>query len=303
MSNKKIRHRIDITPENKIQFWSIFTTAVVGLFSMWIGVTIQDDINLKNALETHKLARYQKAEAIYPKFVQYVDTCGVVFYDLLKYTDPDMFFDQNAMIDSVGAYYFRERAAFTEAMSNSVNFLCDNQYYLGSIFGKESHERLCKNNASILFGMRLLSHHYKKLFHIANHWNNTSSVKDSIARELHDPYYAKNVYSYKKEACKGIFDNYKVFSNNIEKQGHDSIKIINNAVYQFIFAPYFDNFNVYSQELVPAEDPKSQTWKHFFVLIESIVLSLLICVFLLKRVFGIEHIFVRNTKEEDEDVG
>ena len=48
MSNNRSRHRINITPENKIQFWTIFTTALVGLFSLWIGITIQDDINTKN---------------------------------------------------------------------------------------------------------------------------------------------------------------------------------------------------------------------------------------------------------------
>lgn len=301
MSNKHLRHRINITPENKIHFWSIFTTAVVGLFSMWIGVTIQDDVNTKNARETQKLARYQMTEAIYPKFVQYVDTCGYVFYDLLEYTDPDLYLDQTIVIDSVGAYYLRERSAFTEAMSNSVNFLCDNQYYLGSIFGKASHTRICKNNASILFGLRLLSHRNKKLFHITKYWKDEKSLRDSIAMELRDPYYAKNVYSYRKEACEGIFENYQVFYENVEKQNLDSIKTISNAVYQFIFAPYFDNFNVYSQELIPSEDVKSHIWKHFMLLIGSIVLGLLICVILLKRVFGID-IFVRNNEQNTENV-
>lgn len=301
MSNKSNRHRINITPENKVHFWSIFTTAIVGLFSLWIGITIQDDINTKNAHETQKLARYQMTEAIYPKFVQYVDTCGYVFYDLLEYTDPDTYMDRNAIIDSVGAYYSRERTAFTEAMSNSVNFLCDNQYYLGSIFGKGTHTRICKNNASILFGLRLLSHRNKKLFHITKYWQDAGSLKDSITLELRDPYYAKNVYSYRKEACDGILENYRLFNDNLEKQGHDSLKVINNAVYQFIFAPYFDNFNVYSQELIPSEDVKSHIWKHLILLIGSIMLGLLICVILLKHVFGI-NIMVRTTEENTEEL-
>ena len=187
-------------------------------------------------------------------------------------------------------------------MSNSVNFLCDNQYYLGSIFGKESHTRICKNNASILFGLRLLSHRNKKLFHITKHWQNTDALRDSIAKELHDSYYAKNVYSYRQEACDGILENYKVFYDNIEQQGFDSAKIVNNAVYQFIFAPYFDNFNVYSQELVPSEDVKSHIWKHLVLLIGSIVIGLLISLILLKRLFGIDHIIVRKNDQNTENV-
>ena len=294
MSNNHTRHRINISPENKIQFWSIFSTALVGLFSLWIGITIQDDINTKNARETQKLARYQMTEAIYPKFVQFVDTCGYVFYDLLEYTDPEQYTDRNTVVDAVGAYYSRERAAFTEAMSNSVNFLCDNQYYLGSIFGKESHKRICKNNASILFGLRLLSHRNKKLFKITDRWQNCPSLHDSITLELHDPYYAKNVYSYRKEACDGILENYQIFHDNVAKQGFDSLQTVNNAVYQFIFAPYFDNFNVYSQQLVPSEDVKSHLWKHLLMLIGSVVLGLLISLVLLKRLFGIDHFFVKN---------
>ena len=300
MSSNHTRHRIDISPENKIHFWSIFSTAVVGLLSLWIGITIQDDINTKNARETQKLARYQMTEAIYPKFVQFVDTCGYVFYDLLEYTDPDQYLDRKTIVDSVGAYYSRERGPFTEAMSNSANFLCDNQYYLGSIFGKESHTQICKNNASILFGLRLLSQRYKKLFYITKHWQNTPTLQDSISLELRDSYYAKNVYSYRKEACDGILVNYREFYANVEKQGFDSAQIVNNAIYQFIFAPYFDNFNVYSQELVPSEDVKSHIWKHLFLLIGSIVIGLVLSLVLLKRLFGIEHFFVRNNNTTED---
>jgi len=302
MSNSHSRHRINISPENKIQFWSIFSTALVGLFSLWIGITIQDDINTKNARETQKLARYQMTEAIYPKFVQYVDTCGYVFYDLLEYTDADRYQDQSVVINSVGDYYARERAAFTEAMSNSVNFLCDNQYYLGSIFGKEAHTRICKNNASILFGLRLLSHRNKKLFLLTQRWQNAPSLQDSIAMELRDSYYAKNVYSYRKEACAGILENYEVFYDNVSRQGFDSLTTVNTAVYQFIFAPYFDNFNVYSQQLVPSEDVKSHLWKHLLMLAGSVVLGLLISLVLLKRLFGIDHFFVKNNEQNTENV-
>ncbi len=225
-----------------------------------------------------------------------------MFYDLLEYTDPDQYLDRKTIVDSVGAYYSRERGPFTEAMSNSVNFLCDNQYYLGSIFGKESHTRICKNNASILFGLRLLSQRYKKLFYITKHWQNTPTLQDSISLELRDSYYAKNVYSYRKEACDGILENYREFYANVEKQGFDSAQIVNNAIYQFIFAPYFDNFNVYSQELVPSEDVKSHIWKHLFLLIGSIVIGLVLSLVLLKRLFGIEHFFVRNNGNTTEDV-
>jgi hypothetical protein len=213
---------------------------------------------------------------------------------LLEYTDPEQYTDRTTVVDAVGAYYSRERAAFTEAMSNSVNFLCDNQYYLGSIFGKESHTRICKNNASILFGLRLLSHRNKKLFKITDRWQNCPSLQDSITLELRDPYYAKNVYSYRKEACDGILENYQVFYDNVAKQGFDSTQTVNNAVYQFIFAPYFDNFNVYSQQLVPSEDVKSHLWKHLVMLIGSVILGLLISLVLLKRLFGIDHFFVKN---------
>lgn len=303
MSNKNGRYRINISPENKVHFWSIFTTAVVGLFSLWMGITIQDDINTKNARETQKLARYQMTEAIYPKFVQFVDTCGFVFYDLLEYTGSDRYLDQQTVVDSVGAYFFRERSAFTEAMSNSVNYLCDNQYYLGSIFGKDSHTRFCKNNASILFGLRLLSHRYKKLFYVTQCWQNVGSLRDSIAAELRDPYYARNVYSYREEARDGILENYRIFYKNVEKQGFDSTAIINNAVYQFIFAPYFDNFNVYSQKLVPSGDVKSHIGKHLVLLVGSILIGLLLCLALLKYVFGVGRIVVRNTNQNSEDVG
>ena len=73
-------------------------------------------------------------------------------------------------------------------------------------------------------------------------------------------------------------------------------------MYQFIFAPYFDNFNVYSQELVPSEDVKSHIWKHLLLLVGSIVLGLALSLVLLKRLFGIDNFFVKNNDNTTEDV-
>ena len=38
-----------LTDEQRVQFWGIFSTALVGLFSFWLGIAIQDDISTKNA--------------------------------------------------------------------------------------------------------------------------------------------------------------------------------------------------------------------------------------------------------------
>lgn len=289
MSNRFLKNRISISYQNKIHFWSIFTTGIVGLFSLWLGITIQDDINTKNARETQKLARYQMAEAIYPKFVEYVDTCGYVFYDLIEITnaaslasDPKDF-----IINKVGTYYKREQIPFIETMNNSVNYMNDNQYYLGAIFGKKLQERICVNNTSILFGLRLLKRNNEFLFSALN-WQNDKHFQDSIALELSNAYYVKNTIAFKDEVNKGILENYRSFCNSINNCKNDSSAIVNRAIYHFIFLPYFDNFNIYSQELVPSEDVSSHMAKHIVLLVGCILLGLMLFMFLLKHVFGVE---------------
>lgn len=286
MSGKRGKHKLSISHQDKVQFWSIFTTGLVGLFSLWLGITIQDDINTKNAKETQKLARYQMAEAIYPKFVEYVDTCGYVFYDLMEITNTASLSDdpKERVINEVGSYYRKEQIPFIETMNNAVNYMNDNQYYLGAIFGKELQERICKNNTSIMFGLRLLRHNNAFLFSVID-WQNSKNIKDSIAFELSNSYYVKSTIAFKEEVNQGVFDNYKAFCDNIKNHKGDSSAIVNNAVYQFIVLPYFDNFNIYSQELVPSEDVSSHIVKHIVLLVGCIVLGLLLFIFLLKHVF------------------
>ena len=287
MSGKTRKRKVNIARQDKIQFWSIFTTGLVGLFSLWLGITIQDDINTKNAKETQKLARYQMAEAIYPKFVEYVDTCGYVFYDLIEIANTSSLSadPKENTINQVGSYYRREQISFIETMNNSVNYMSDNQYYLGAIFGKELQERICKNNTSILFGLRLLRHNNAFLFSILN-WQNNEYARDSIALELSNSYYIKNTLSFKDQVNNGIFDNYQLLCDNVSSHGNDTTAIVNNAIYQFIFLPYLDNFDIYSQELVPSEDVTSHIGKHIILLTGCVILGLLLFVFLLKHVFG-----------------
>lgn len=283
----KGKHKISISQPNKIQFWSIFSTCLVGLFSLWLGITIQDDINTKNAKETQKLARYQMAEAIYPKFVEYIDTCGYVFYDLIEMANTASLSSNSKenLIGKIGSYYKREQIPFIETMNNSVNYMNDNQYYLGAIFGKDLQERICKNNTSILFGLHLLRRNNAFLFSMMD-WQNSEHVQDSIAMELSNSYYVKNTIAFKDEVNKGVFDTYKTLCNDVKNLKGDSSAIVNHAIYQFIYLPYIDNFNIFSQELVPSEDVTSHMWKHIILLVGCIVLGLLLFVFLLKHVFG-----------------
>lgn len=297
MSRNSNRKRVNISHQDRIQFWSIFTTGLVGLFSLWLGITIQDDINTKNAQETQKLARYQKTEAIYPKFEEYIDTCDYVFYDLIGIANntPLSSVKNKMVIDSVGSYYQQEQSVFREALMNSVNFINGNQYYLGAIFGKKQQERICINSTSILFGLRLLENNNKLLFSMLN-WHGKELVIDNISVELSNKVYRNNTLAFKDEIREGLFDNYKHFCENIEIYKNDSLAVVNNAIYQFIFLPYIDNFNVFAQELEPSSDVTSHLGKHIALLSGCILLGLLFFMFLLKSVFRNDRIIISENE-------
>lgn len=283
--------KINITSENRIHFWSIFTTALVGLFSLWMGISIQDDINTKNAKETQKLARYQMVEALYPKFSQYIDTGYYIFFDMLKYHNIEQVGSLKGEIaDSIGAYYSRNQTAFITAMINSVNFMGDTRYY----FGKEAQRKICQNNTSILFGLRMLADDNTFLYKVLNNWKPVKDAKDSIVIELCASYYAKNVFSFRESANDYIYEKCNKFQKDVEKKQLDSAQVVSCAVYDFIFQPYIDNYNVYTQELMPSEEVSSHIGKHILILVGCILLGLLLSIAILKHVFGVQNLFIRK---------
>lgn len=284
MSSKRLK--LNLSTDNKVQFWVIFTTALVGLFSFWLGITIQDDINTKNARETQKLARYQMVEAVYPKFAQYIDTGGYVFYDLLEIANTPGI----KPVEAVSTYYQEEQIPFIETMKNSVNFMCDNRYY----FGKTSQERICRNNISMLFGLRLLERNHRLLHSMLTDWDKNGHLEDSIALELASSYYAKDIFTFRRQAEENLVVECKKFQATVEGSTYsDSLQIAGTAVYQFIFKPYIDNFEVYAQELMPGDDVSSHLWRHLLILLGCIAASLLLCIGVLKFVFGV-NLFIIN---------
>lgn len=281
------KRKVNLSPENKVHFWSIFTTGVVGLFSLWLGIAIQDDINTKNAKETQKLARYQMVEAVYPKFSQYIDTGGYVFFDLMEMANS---ISEDSIVAKLGEYYYNEQNQFIETMKNSVNFMCDNRYY----FGKKAQEKICENNTSILFGMRLVEDHCTFLNNIIS-CNTSIDLNNLISRELSGAYYAKNTFSFREQTIDNIQKKTNELWGTKKRMDKDSSFLMNASLYHFIFVPYIENFNIYSEELIPNDEVTSHMLKHILILVGCVFLSLVLCVVLLHYVFGID-IIVKKQK-------
>lgn len=287
MSNKNLSYFwIKLPEQNKVYFWSIFSTGLVGFFSLWLGITIQDDINTKNARETQKLARYQMVQAVFPNFSQYIDTSGIVFFDLWEIYNSTRVDDEykSRYMSEVRLYYENNQQDFIEAMKNSVNFMCDNRYY----FNKSSQKQICSNNTCILFGLRMLERNNDFLFYTLSHWNHYRNLNDSVAAQLNDAYYAKNVFSYWDNTVDNISDKYHsafIGKKTCDTSLNDTLSYIETTLYNFVFLPYIDNFNVYQKELLPEEDVQNNVWKHILVLLACVVFSLCFCLFVLKHVF------------------
>lgn len=290
MLNKIIKKKVNITKENKVHFWSIFTTGLVGLFSLWLGVAIQDDINSKNARETQKLARYQMVEAVYPKFEQYIDTSGYVFYDFLEIDEMPV----ENKAELVGGYYLQDQTSVVEAMVNSVNFLCSSRYY----FGAKAQEQVCKNNVSILFGLRLLDQNHAFLDDVIKQWSKSPSINDSIRVELRNSFYTKNLFSYRQQVEKHICAKSNVLINKLKTCENDTSSLINAVVYDLIFLPYIDNFNIFSQEMSPAPDVSHHLGKHIILFAICILFGLFFCLFLMRFVFDVK-VFIKEEHLQD----
>lgn len=262
-----------LTSDQRAQFWGIFTTALVGLFSFWLGIAIQDDISTKNARETQKLARYQLVDAVYPKYTQFIDTGGYVFYDILQMSS----YEEERIKKELSDYMESEMIPFVETMKNSVNFMSDNRYY----FSNNAQQRICQNNTAILFGLRLLEPNSELLSNISN---------DVVSSELSNPYYIKDLISYREQTEESLKARVEDFRQHA-KYDRDAI------AYYFLFLPYIDNFNIFSQELVPNDDIGSHLWKHIFILIGCIVIGLLISWMILKYVFKVK-LTIKKLKDE-----
>ncbi len=265
--SSKHRIHVSMTAEQRIQFWSIFTTAVVALFTFWLGIAIQDDISTKNARETQKLARYQMVEAVYPKYTQFIDTGGYVFYDLIGFAS----LDERQTREALEEYLEMEMIPFVETMKNSVNFMSDNRYY----FGNDVQRRICQNNIAILLGLRMLEPRSALPALLSG-----TDVDKAIEAELRNPYYIKELISYRDEVTESLVERTREFLN-----AGDTSKAA--VAYELMFLPYIDNFNIYSQELTPNDDVGSHLWKHILMLAACILLGLLLSTVILKYVFKI----------------
>lgn len=258
--------KINLTSEQRVQFWNIFVTALVGLFSFWLGIAIQDDISTKNARETQKLARYQMVEAVYPKYTQFIDTGGYVFYDLMEMAT----LDEKEAKAALKEYLKREKVPFIETMKNSVNFMSDNRYY----FSNSTQKRICGNDIAMQIGLRLMEPGSALL---------ESLIKGAptavIDHELSSPYYIKDMVSYRDETVKEIKSRINDFCN-------DSDTSYATIAYYFLFMPYVDNFNVYSQELIPNDDVGSHLWRHILMLAVCVILGLVIGVGIYRYIFS-----------------
>lgn len=265
--SSKHRIHVSMTAEQRVQFWSIFTTAVVALFTFWLGIAIQDDISTKNARETQKLARYQMVEAVYPKYTQFIDTGGYVFYDLIGFAS----LDERQTREALEEYLEMEMIPFVETMKNSVNFMSDNRYY----FGNDVQRRICQNNIAILLGLRMLEPRSALPALLSG-----TDVDKAIEAELRNPYYIKELISYRDEVTESLVERTREFLN-----AGDTSKAA--VAYELMFLPYIDNFNIYSQELTPNDDVGSHLWKHILMLAACILLGLLLSTVILKYVFKI----------------
>lgn len=293
MSNRIIKNKVNISKENKIHFWSIFTTGLVGLFSLWLGVSIQDDINSKNALETKKLARYQMVEAVYPRYEKYIDTCGYVFYDFMEMAELPIY--DSVALRLVGDYYQREHAQVVEAMINSVNFLCSSRYY----FAENIQEQISINNVSILFGLRLLDYNNTFLDDLIAQKRVGNSINDSIVLELRNSYYTMNTIPYRKQVENMICKKCERLFNTISTHGNDKRCIVDNVVYEMVFLPYINNFEIFLKELTAGPENSNNLGKHIFLLVICIILSLCLCAFLLWYVFD-NKVFIRKEEFKEE---
>lgn len=287
----RLRNRVNISKENKIYFWSIFTTAIVGLFSLWLGVSIQDDINTRNAVETEKLARYQMVEAVYPKYEQFIDTCGYVFYDFFERAKLPK--NDSNTINNVGDYFRLEQDAVTQSMLNSTNFSCSSKFY----FAKQSQEQICKNNVSILFGLRLLDRNNAFLSDILNHKN--ILVNESIALELNSSYYTTNIIPYREQVEQEISNKTNNLISLLKTHENDTNYIVNNVIYDFVFLPYINNFEIFLQELSASPNNTKHTSQHILMFIACIIIGFCLCLIILRIVFGVK-LFV--PKESNDDV-
>lgn len=276
--------KVHISTGSRIHFWSIFTTALVGLFSFWLGITIQDDINTKNAKETQKLARYQMTEAMYPMFSQYVDTGYSMFFDFLKFYNLEEFnLSKHNVVDTVGAYYRENQNELANTIINSVNAMDGYRYY----FGKESQKRICRNNTMILFGSNLLADDCDMLNTSIERWRTSKNPRDSINSELCNSIYFMSIFSFKEQTADAVFDGCKNLWKEMEEKHLDSVQVVNAVVYAFVFKPYIDNFNVFANELMPSNVPDHR-FLHILCLLLCIVGGLLLSAVVLRFVFGIK---------------
>lgn len=74
-----------LSPENKGAFWSVTVSAVFGIFTCWLGFSVQYLINDSMQTESEKVAHHQIVDRFMPLYEELSDSCSnVVFKTLYK---------------------------------------------------------------------------------------------------------------------------------------------------------------------------------------------------------------------------
>ena len=204
-------------------------------------------------------------EAVYPKYTQFIDTGGYVFYDLVGMAPLGDTEAREALQDYLG----REKVPFIETMKNSVNFMSDNRHY----FAAGTQRRICTNNVAIQIGMRLMEPGSPLKDGIAG-----KAWQEAVRHELESPYYIKDMISCREAVTADIVSLVKSF----RQEGDTATAAV---ACRFMLRPYLDNFNAYGQELTPNDDLESHLWRHILMLVACVLLGLAMGVVMMKTIF------------------
>lgn len=257
MSVRKLYCRL--SPEGRMQFWTIASSCLVTAITFWMGITVQYLVYNRVSEESGKLTHIQLVDKILPLYDELLYS-NTVFPDLVRLT----YVDDNLEVEkSLTDLIDRKKRKIVEAGKRSVEITGKMKYY----FSRKHFDEVSFNNGKIMIGVKML-----QLLERPGY--TAEQKKDSLLYYItsHDFIQKAGPNSKGKDLASSGAEMLNS-SGNIQKD-----------IYQnFVLVPMIKNLHCMTKE-IEAYKPFTQR-KAVFIVILILISSLVVCYVICRIIF------------------
>ena len=285
-----------LSPENKGAFWSIISSVIIGVFSCWLGISVQFFVYNSTRTESSKLAHYQVVDKFRPIYKEMFDSCSYRFFEeyykaigsaqkskdklnadeYMRIINGEISPQEINTVEAKMLYFLSNKDNW-EDINHTAKKCIEISGSIAPYLDSENSEKLLHNNSIMLVGSQL----FETL--------NSTTILDSLSfvNKCIDDYIRVCVRSgvSPNKNLRGIYEKgYSLYKNYSAIEHNNSNSIVKKLpimlqLLRFSLIPMMENVKIITSEFSPKSTINKPMWIS--------VIILLVCVFIGYMLFRI----------------